>query len=215
MIIDIAMLVMMPLLMAYTLIGAQFHEIVGTAIFVLFIVHHILNRGWYRSLARGRYSALRITQTVMDIALLAFMIAQPISGILLSGYLFRFIHEPAAVTNIARTVHLILAYWGYVLICFHAGWHIAAPLRKLKNKSRKIWLILILVLAGVSVYGCTAFFRRQFPTYMFGKTHFVFFDFREPKIYFFIDYIAIMVLFMMIGAIVMTALNKKRKRNLG
>ncbi len=46
-IIDITMAVLLPLLMAYSLIGEAFHEVVGTAIFVLFIVHHILNRKWY------------------------------------------------------------------------------------------------------------------------------------------------------------------------
>ena len=42
--IDIAMTVLLPMMMAYSLIGEAFHEITGTALLVLFIVHHILNR---------------------------------------------------------------------------------------------------------------------------------------------------------------------------
>ena len=49
-IIDISMTVLLPLLMAYSLIGETFHEVVGTLIFVLFIVHHIINRKWYGAL---------------------------------------------------------------------------------------------------------------------------------------------------------------------
>lgn len=52
--VDIAMIVLLPLLMAYSLIGETIHEVIGTVIFVLFILHHILNRKWYGSLFRGK-----------------------------------------------------------------------------------------------------------------------------------------------------------------
>ena len=54
---DIAMTVLLPMMMAYSLIGEAFHEVTGTALLVLFIVHHILNRRWYGSLRKGRYNA--------------------------------------------------------------------------------------------------------------------------------------------------------------
>ena len=37
--IDISMTVLLPLLMAYSLIGEKFHEIIGTLMLVLFITH--------------------------------------------------------------------------------------------------------------------------------------------------------------------------------
>ena len=73
-IIDISMTVMMPLLMAYSLIGELFHEIAGSLIFILFIVHHILNRKWYSNVAKGKYNARRIFQTILNMLLLIFMI---------------------------------------------------------------------------------------------------------------------------------------------
>ena len=63
--IDISMTVLLPFLMAYSLIGEAFHEVVGTAIFVLFIVHHLLNRRWYGALFKGKYNARRIFQIVL------------------------------------------------------------------------------------------------------------------------------------------------------
>ena len=48
--IDIAMTIVLIGLMAYSLIGTLTHEILGTAMFVLFIVHHILNRKWFGAL---------------------------------------------------------------------------------------------------------------------------------------------------------------------
>ena len=49
MIIDIGMTAVLLCLMAYSLIGELTHEILGVAMFVLFTVHHILNRRWSSS----------------------------------------------------------------------------------------------------------------------------------------------------------------------
>ena len=46
--IDIGMTVLLLLLMAYELIGSSLHEWIGLAMFVLFVCHHLLNRGWYK-----------------------------------------------------------------------------------------------------------------------------------------------------------------------
>ena len=89
--IDITMLVLMPLLMAYSLIGEVFHDVAGMAVFAIFIAHHILNRKWFSSLLKGKYNRLRIFQTVLNMLLLFFMFAQPISSILMSKHLFTFI----------------------------------------------------------------------------------------------------------------------------
>ena len=57
-IIDISMTVLLPILMAYSLIGEQFHEIAGTLMLVLFIAHHVMTRGWYKALFKGKYNVL-------------------------------------------------------------------------------------------------------------------------------------------------------------
>lgn len=44
MIIDILMTVLLPVLMAYSLVGEQAHEILGLLMFALFIAHHVINR---------------------------------------------------------------------------------------------------------------------------------------------------------------------------
>ena len=214
-IIDISMTVLLPLLMAYSLIGETFHEIIGTAIFVLFIVHHILNRKWYGALFKGKYNTRRIFQTVLDMLLLVFMLLQPISGILMSKHLYTFL--PALpISAQARRIHMMLAYWGYVLLCIHAGTHLAVPLRKLFMKSKRIFAAVCAVSSCISVYGCAAFIKRGFPGYMLGSTMFAFFDYSEPRTFFFLDYLAIMVLFMMTGCLAVYGLSKiNRKRKAG
>ena len=198
---DIAMTVLLLLLMTYSLIGETFHEVIGTTIFVLFIGHHVLNRGWYKALPKGRYSALRIFQTVLDALLLFIMIAQPVSGILMSKHLYTFL-PVGGVSAAAREIHLMFAYWGLVLMSIHAGAHLLPMVKRIKSKRGRAAAILIA--AAVSVYGTIAFFARQLPGYMLHRILFAFFDFDEPLARFFLDYAAIIVLFACIGMLLQT-----------
>jgi hypothetical protein len=174
---------------------------------VLFIVHHILNRKWYGALFRGNYNARRIFQTVLDMLLLVFMLLQPISGILMSKHLYTLL-PTLPISAQARSTHMLLAYWGYTLMCIHAGTHLAAQMKKLFMKSKKIIAAVCVAVACISVYGCAAFIKRGFPGYMSGKTMFAFFDYSEPRVFFFLDYLAIMVLFMMTGCLIIYGLSK-------
>ena len=211
---DIVMTVLLPLLMAYSLIGETFHEVVGTAIFALFIVHHILIRKWYGALFKGKYTARRVFQTVLNILLLVVMIMQPMSGIMMSKHLFVFLPS-LPISAQARSIHILLAYWGYVFMCIHAGTHQMAPLGKLAKCKKKVSTALYVILGCISVYGCAAFVQRGFPGYMSGRTAFAFFDYGEPIIFFILDYLSIMVLFMMAGHMIICALSSvhaKKKR---
>ncbi len=209
--IDISMTVLLPLLMAYSLIGEAFHEVVGTAMFVLFIVHHILNRKWYGALFKGKYTARRVFQTVLSILLLVVMILQPVSGILMSKHLFTFLPS-LPISAQVRSIHMLLAYCGYVLMCLHAGTHLTPPLGKLGQKNKKASVMLYVILGCISAYGGVAFVQRGFPGYMSGRTAFAFFDYGEPILLFLLDYLAIMVLFMMIGYLTVYALSRLRTK---
>lgn len=212
-VLDCAMTVLLPMLMAYSLIGEKFHEVIGTLIFVLFIIHHILNRKWYGALFKGKYNARRVFQIVLDMLLLIFMILQPASGIMMSKHLYTFLPLLTGSSQV-RSIHMLLAYWGYVLLNIHAGTHLLVPMRKLHGKNKKIYAIVCAAWGCVSAYGCIAFMRRGFPGYMSGKTAFAFFDYSEPIGFFFIDYIAVMDLFMAAGCLIIYGLGKsdaKRK----
>ena len=82
--IDLVMTVLLLCQMAYILVGETVHEYLGTAMFVLFILHHLLNRNWYRSLKKGRYGAVRILQTAVNTLVLLCMLGLMVSGVILS-----------------------------------------------------------------------------------------------------------------------------------
>lgn len=206
-VVDIAMTVLLPLLMAYSLIGETLHEVFGTTALVLFIVHHALNRKWYGAAFRGKYNAARIFRTVLNCLIFVFMILQPVSGILLSKHIYTFLPQ-LPLSAQARSVHMLLAYWGYVLVCIHAGTHLTAPIGRLLKSNRRAAISVFAMLGLVSAYGCYAFVKRGFPGYMFAKTAFAFYDYSEPIVFFFLDYAAVMALFMTIGMLITIFLNK-------
>ena len=72
------------------------------------------------------------------------------------------------------------------------------PARTLIEKTPVKWALRVIgtVIAGYGVY---ALIKRDLVRYMFLKTQFVFFDFEEPLIFFILDYIAIMGLFVFAG----------------
>ena len=203
-ILDAAMVLLMPLLMAYSLVGETFHEVAGTLMLVLFIVHHWLNRSWLKNLLHGTYTPQRVFQTALNLFLLLFMIIQPLCGILMSKHLFTFL-PTEGISSIARAIHLPMANWGFALMSLHAGTHLGAMLPKKKKAA------VLSSLGAVSLYGVYAFVKRQIPAYMFLKLPFAFFDYSEPLIFFVVDYLAVMVLFAMSGYGIMNLLKLKRK----
>lgn len=72
--IDVVMTVLLLFLMARQITGDSAHEWLGAGMFVLWIAHHILNRSWYSHLCKGRYTPVRIIQTLTNAAVLFSML---------------------------------------------------------------------------------------------------------------------------------------------
>ena len=127
--VDLLMLILLPLLMAYSLIGEAAHEWLGMAMLVLFVAHHILNRQWIRNLFRGKYTPARIFGTILNFLLAVTMIAMPVSGIIMGNHAVPWLHLSSG-TALAREVHLPAAYWGYLLLGLDSDtfyiYHVAA-----------------------------------------------------------------------------------------
>ena len=211
-VVDMVMIVLLPMLMAYSLIGEKLHEIIGTILFALFIVHHVLNRQWYKAIFNGKYTPRRIFQTVLNFLLLVFMLTQPISGILMSKYLYSSIRI-AGSSATARELHLFLAYWGFVFMCLHAGTHMCAPIKKLQARGRRTLTMILIALGAISVYGGYAFVKRRLPEYMFLRSSFAFFDFDEPLFAYLADLASIFCFFLLVGHGVNCLLSSNVKRS--
>ena len=218
--VDLGMTILLMLLMAFELIGRTAHEWIGAGMFVLFIFHHILNRKWTGNLLHGRYTPYRVLQTVSAVLVFLAMLGSMVSAVLISREVFAFLPISGG-RSFGRTLHMLCAYWGFVLLSFHLGIHwnmILGMAGKLCGKPSKMRAGLIRA-AGVLIaaYGIYALIRRNIPAYLFLRTQFVFFDFEEPLAFFFLDYLAVMGLVIFLGNSAAAALRKwgqyKRKGN--
>lgn len=196
-VVDIIMTMDLLFLMGYHLWGEAPHELAGAAMLALFITHHILNLHWHKSLFKGKYNAMRILTLVVDILVLASMLIQMYSGIVMSRHMFAFFRFNGSMA-MARRLHILGAYWGFILMSLHLGLHwntILGITRKTAgiNGSKKIRSIITFI-AGLAVagYGVAVFINRDFPANMILKNEFVFLDYNESKLMFYIDYLALM-----------------------
>ena len=90
--VDVAMTGVLLFLMSYSMIGDLTHEILGTAMLVLLIIHHILNLQWHKNLFKGKYTVFRIAQTVLSALVLLSVLGSAVSGIMMSRHVFRFLN---------------------------------------------------------------------------------------------------------------------------
>ena len=81
---------------------------------------------------------------------------------------------------------------------------------KSSNVGKVLLHVIVLTIAGYGVY---AFIRRDFFTYLFLKSEFVFLDYSEPKILFYTDYSALMGLCIFIACYGSKLLKAKKKNN--
>ena len=196
-ILDILMTAALPVLMAYSLVGETLHEIVGSAMLVLFITHHILNRKATATMFKGKQTPARVFNTALNIILFAVMILLPVSGIVMSKHLYTFLPTDG-LSATARTVHLLLSYWGFTLMSLHLGLHADIWLNRLKKK-KAVFVAFSVILTLIAAFGAYSFIANRLYEYMFLQTQFVFFDFDKPLILTFGEYLSMIVLFAWVG----------------
>ena len=193
--VDVLMTVALLILMGYQFWGEKAHEWVGAGIFILFAAHHILNRGWYKNLFQGKYLPMRIFQVCVDMLTLLSMIALMYSGIVLSRYVFAFLPIESGLA-LSRRLHILGSYWGYLLMSLHLGLHWNMVLGMAKRKkaagSRSFHMICFILGLAIALYGVWVFVKRDFFTYLFLQSEFVFLDYEESKILYYADYLSLM-----------------------
>ncbi len=144
------------------------------------------------------------------------VMASALSVIMLSEHLYTFL--PASKgTSIARSVHMVCAYLNYILMSVHLGlhWNMMLSVMRKNNDQKSIagrWGMRAAAVV-IAAYGAYALFRRQIAEYLFLRTRFLFLDPSEPIIFFFLDYMAVMSLFVCIAHCLAELLKKAKKRN--
>lgn len=216
-VVDVFMTVALLFLMGYQFWGEAPHEWVGVGMFILFILHHVLNASWHINLFKGKFSALRILTLCTDFLVLISMLAQIYSGIVMSRYVFLFLPSSSGMA-LARRLHILGAYWGFLLMSLHFGLHwnmilgIARKAARMKRHSKVRSIISFVIALVIAGYGVRALIGRDFVTYLFLRSEFVFLDYSEPKILFYMDYLALMGLCIFVAHYSVKLIQKCKKR---
>ena len=105
--IDIGMLVITVLLMASERTGIVLHMFLGVVLFVLFIIHNILNLPWWAGIGKGTYSRTRRGRTILNVLLLIDFLLVMISGIMYAVGL----HRITALLFLILTILHIRVHW--------------------------------------------------------------------------------------------------------
>lgn len=192
--VDMLMTLGLLACMGYALWGALIHEWLGTGMLILFFAHHILNPGWYRTVFRGRYTPARTLALCVNVLLLADMAALLYSGVLMSRHVFSFLPFRSGMA-LARKLHILGAYWGFVLMGPHLGLHWGM----VKNHFRFLGKAGPWVGLAAAVYGGAAFGKRDMLSNLLLRNEFVFLDYGENPLRFCLDHTAMLGLFVFLG----------------
>ena len=214
--VDALLAVILVLVMATALVEEAPHEFLGIALIALMCVHLVLNRRWFATLARGRWSALRVIRAIVIVGLVACLVGQAVSAVILSKHALAFL--PALPgTAIARQAHMLCSYWSFVFAFAHAGLQFKGFSRLVKSKganspSAAVWLGRIVVIA-VACYGVYAFTLVNMGAYLLGQVEFALVDFATPLALMCARYAAIAVLVAAVFHWLRRIIEALRKRN--
>ena len=203
-ILDLLMTVVLLALMAFQITGQELHEWFGAGMLVLFLAHNILNFKWYKNLFKGRYTMFRVLQTVINLAVLIYMLCLAYSGMLMSRYALSFIPLDGSMA-LARQMHMAAAYWGFVLMSIHAGLHYGMLVgmvgKKVKDRSipkAVVWVLRVFAVL-IAAYGAVCFYQANIISYMLFTNQFAFFDFEQSAVSVFTEYAAMKGLWIFIS----------------
>ncbi len=138
--------------------GNVAHEIAGTGMFLLIVVHNIFHRRWFATLANKRPGVQRDKCNIaVTLVLLTGMLALLATSLVISETLFAGLRLDDDFT--ARQIHVGVAYWLLVIVAIHLGlrWSllmaVASRLFGIAKSSAMRTVILRLVATAIAAQG--------------------------------------------------------------
>lgn len=170
--VDASMTVVYLLQMVPGKMGNPLHEVMGIAFVALFVIHHLLNRGWLRRLGSRHTLRARVV-LASDVLLTACMAATAVTGILMSRFAVPMLSVPP-LAHVVRPLHGTAAYAGLMVMALHVGLHMRAIGGYLGRRGAPTQSGMAsgaLLVASLAV-GCWAFVRLGVAAKLMGKPSF-------------------------------------------
>lgn len=208
-IVDVLLGIGLLLLMSYQVTGEAAHEWTGIGMTALMLWHQILNGKWYAALFKGRYSPLRIAQTLINSALLICFVLTALCGINMSVHAVPFLGDFLRA-SLGRRLHLTLSHWCFVLMGLHLGLHIQAMFRGVrKSSTRRLGWGAAMLASGA---GFWLFLSNNYPDYLFYRVPFAFINYDKSAWLMLTEALLISLFWVFAGAQLPKLLNQRAEK---
>ena len=207
--LNLSMLLIFLSLYGYHITGNLVHEILGTILLILLIVHHVLNAFWYSHLHKGRLNPLRILYIIVNIPLALAMSFTFVSGLMLSNVIFRYFEFP--MPSEAISVHMCASAWSLILMSAHLGLNLGSMTYALGRGRLYHFLTVMMFLCGF--YGIYAFLNTDLIERLLLLTGFPYFDFSKSPVFFYFDYLCIIATFTSLSSYILLRMHKRSLKN--
>lgn len=195
-IVNFAMTLCILAVMDYRFTANAIHEILGVLVVLLIIIHNVLNRRWYITIAKGKMNLLRMLNTATNLLMLAMMLLVTVTGVLISQTVFSAVSLSGHLW--IHELHTFSAYLSFILCSIHIGFHWNSLSVKLcrwlgidAENSRTVLLGRISSLLVIG-YGIHASLSRQIGAKLLFQHVFGGWGAKPPLTGFVLDYLAIL-----------------------
>jgi hypothetical protein len=202
---------------SYWWLGNVAHELAGTAMFLLVIVHNVFNRRWYGTVPKARREVRGLFNIVVTILLFVAMLALLVTSVLISNALSGIMSAYSGFT--VRQIHTLAAYWVLVIVSVHLGlrWPmlmgVARKLTGITQPNALRTLVLRAVAVLIAVYGIRSSFELAIGTKLSMQTTLDWWNFEESVAGFFVHCIATAGLYIVLTHYLMKWLQGRKRPN--
>lgn len=189
----------------------EVHEVTGVLFGVALVIHIVQHRAWFAALAKGKWDAARVVNTVVVACLLLCACIMLASGLAMSGWA---VDAEVRGSGIARAIHLPLVHIGFCLLALHAGLQmrrVIPGLRARAMQSIAMKVLFAVVAVAVAAFAIWSLIDLDFAGYILGTTGFAFIDPTKPIALGALQYLAIFALFAGMGHAVSRGRNTIRR----
>ncbi|NSZ65468.1 DUF4405 domain-containing protein [Agrobacterium tumefaciens] len=189
--------------LAYWWLDNLSHELFGTALLVLVIVHNVFNRRWYGGVTKRKVDATRIVNLVTIFCLAIGMTVMLVTSLLVSRDLFPFTALSGAFA--VREIHMFAGYWVLLIIAIHLGTRWGVVMKtiqstlRLASPSTLRTMVLRAMALAIAIWGVKSSFEMAFGTKLMLNYSLDMWDFSENTVGFFIGYASIVGLYVAIA----------------
>ena len=182
--------------LAYWWLDNASHELIGTGMFILLVSHNVFNRRWWGRFPKAAHGRQSLVTIVSNISIALAISALLVTSVMISRSVFAFL--PVSGGSTAREIHILAAYWAFILAAVHLGLHwsmimaVTGRLLRVGPPDAIRTAALRGVAGAIAVCGIRSMVIMGIGDRLIGRPSIDFWDFQESTIGFFLHHIVIL-----------------------